>query len=222
MEETPYFSSFLMQFFGRKEFCKVLRQICRGIGNESINVDIVYNWNYYYNMKNQKAVIDYSFHGVIGHVDVSILKEVEDLVAEGITSHKFYLTYGQKLTDREVFLLMKKAKELGVMLTVHPEKQLGKDNIAKIPNGAPGVELRMALVFSEGVSGGKFDLSAELTLTHIMLHENVDYTPYEGISLRGYSYMTISRGKIVAKEGRFLGEGGLGKFIKRNQSILSV
>ena len=50
------------------------------------------------------------------------------------------------------------------------------------------------------------DPSAELTLTHRMLHENIDCTSYEGIPLHGYPYMTISRGKIVAKAGCFLGE----------------
>lgn len=30
-----------------------------------------------------------------------------------------------------------------------------------------------------------------------MLHENVDYTPYEGVELQGYLIMTISRKKKV-------------------------
>ncbi|WP_367568160.1 amidohydrolase family protein [Lacrimispora sp.] len=64
--------------------------------------------------------------------------------------------------------------------------------------------------------------STEIVFTHSMFHENVDDTPYEGMYLRGYPYMTISRGKIVAKEGHFLGEKGAGSFIKRNLPILEI
>lgn len=38
------------------------------------------------------------------------------------------------------------------------EKQLGKDDFTKCPNGAPGVEERMILLFSEGVMTGRISL----------------------------------------------------------------
>jgi len=53
-----------------------------------------------------------------------------------------------------------------------------------------------------------------------MLHENTDYTPYEGMPLSGYPVMTISRGEIIVKDGRFVGEKGRGKFLKRKLSDL--
>ena len=60
-----------------------------------------------------------------------------------------------------------------------------------------------------------FDPNVETTLTKAMLHENVDYTPYEGFKLKGYPVATISRGTVVAKEGQFVGKEGRGQFIKR-------
>ena len=53
-----------------------------------------------------------------------------------------------------------------------------------------------------------------------MLHENVDYTPYEGFKLKGYPVVTISRGTVVAKDGKFVGKEGRGEFIKRTKPQL--
>jgi dihydropyrimidinase len=39
-----------------------------------------------------------------------------------------------------------------------PQKQLGKDDFSKIPNGAPGIETRLMLVWDGGVRGGKIDV----------------------------------------------------------------
>ncbi len=51
-----------------------------------------------------------------------------------------------------------------------------------------------------------------------MLHENVDYTPYEGFELQGYPVMTISRGgKIIVEDNKFIGEKGYGQFLKRKK-----
>ena len=38
------------------------------------------------------------------------------------------------------------------------QKTLGRDNFAKIPNGAPGIETRLPIAFSEGVGKGHFSL----------------------------------------------------------------
>ncbi|EKY25797.1 dihydropyrimidinase [Clostridium celatum] len=39
------------------------------------------------------------------------------------------------------------------------DKKLGKDNFIKCPNGAPGVEERIPLIFSEGVMNGKININ---------------------------------------------------------------
>jgi dihydropyrimidinase len=132
------------------------------------------------------------------------------------------------------------------------QKKMGLNNFTKIPNGAPGVELRMSLMYTFGVLEGKislqkfvevtstnvakvfgmypqkgtiavgsdadlviFDKDKEITVTQSLLNENVDYTPYEGFKLKGYPVATLSRGEVVAENGKYIGKEGRGKFIKR-------
>jgi len=132
------------------------------------------------------------------------------------------------------------------------KKELGSKDFTKCPNGAPGVETRVALIFSEGVSKNRISINKfvdvvsttpaklfglypkkgsitlgsdgdfmiidpekKATIKHKNLHENVDYTPYEGIDLVGFPIMTISRGEIIVREGKFIGKKGRGRFIKR-------
>jgi dihydropyrimidinase len=39
------------------------------------------------------------------------------------------------------------------------QKELGKDDFSKIPNGAPGVETRLPLIYSGGVVSGRFSVN---------------------------------------------------------------
>jgi len=39
------------------------------------------------------------------------------------------------------------------------QKELGRDDFTKIPNGGPGIEHRMSLVYSGGVAGGRFSVN---------------------------------------------------------------
>ncbi|HEY9660613.1 MAG TPA: dihydropyrimidinase, partial [Allocoleopsis sp.] len=48
---------------------------------------------------------------------------------------------------------------------IHRSKQLGRDNFEQIPNGAPGVEFRIPLLFDGGVRGEKFSLNRFVQLT---------------------------------------------------------
>ncbi len=75
----------------------------------------------YHRLAAGKAVIDYSFHGVIQHVDEDVLSKMETLADEGITSFKIYMTYDYKIGDGDIYAVLKRAKELGVLIAVHPE-----------------------------------------------------------------------------------------------------
>jgi len=44
---------------------------------------------------------------------------------------------------------------------------------------------------------------------------NVDYSCYEGRSVRGGSDVVMSRGSVVVRNGEFTGRKGAGKFLKR-------
>jgi len=47
------------------------------------------------------------------------------------------------------------------------------------------------------------------------LHYKVGWTPYEGMEVKGWPAMTISRGEIIAEDGDTLGKPGHGQYIKR-------
>ena len=58
-----------------------------------------------------------------------------------------------------------------------------------------------------------FDPQAEVVLSPESLHEQVDWTPYEGTQLRGWPRHVLSRGRIVVRDGTFVGQLGWGRFV---------
>jgi len=132
------------------------------------------------------------------------------------------------------------------------QKDLGRAVFTEVPNGLPGVEARLALLYTFGVGTGRltlnqwvqvccanparifglyprkgtlmpgadadlvlFDPNAAVTLSPERLHENVDYTPYDGLALRGYPRLTLARGQVLAEDGAYVGPPGGGRFLKR-------
>ena len=122
----------------------------------------------------------------------------------------------------------------------------------RIPGGMPGIESRLALLYTFGVAQGRlslarwidvcctaparvfglagrkgtltvsadadvviFDPEREVILSRSILHENCDYTPYDGFHLRGYPVLTMLRGRVIAQDGEFVGESGGGRFLMR-------
>lgn len=70
----------------------------------------------------KKSALDYSFHGVIQHVDEEILKELSEIIEnEGIPSFKAYSTYGFKVEDKGFMQLLEQMKKSKGLLTVHAE-----------------------------------------------------------------------------------------------------
>jgi dihydropyrimidinase len=63
---------------------------------------------------------------------------------------------------------------------------------------------------------------AGYTVSHDRLHENVDYTPYEGMELKCKVNCVISRGEVIVKDNAYIGRKARGQFIKRGKSMLSV
>ncbi len=120
----------------------------------------------------------------------------------------------------------------------------------KVPNGVPGLEVRLPLLFSEGVGKGRFDIhrfvaltatnhakmyglyprkgsiavgcdadiaiwdpKREVTIEQGMLHDAMDYTPYEGRKVTGWPVTTLSRGEVVWHDGKVTAERGRGQYL---------
>jgi dihydropyrimidinase len=45
---------------------------------------------------------------------------------------------------------------------------------------------------------------------------NVDYSPYEDVTVRGYPALTMQRGRVIVRDNQFVGDVGAGQFLKRN------
>ncbi len=66
-----------------------------------------------------------------------------------------------------------------------------------------------------------WDPEIRQTLTHSLLHDACDYTPYEGIELTGWPVLTMVRGRIVVRDGKLVGEMGHGTYLPREKSALA-
>lgn len=155
---------------------------------------------------------------------------------------------------------LRAALRMGVLQTVGTDhcpfnfagqKDLGREDFTRIPGGLPGIEARLALIYTLIVELGAplerwvevccsaparlfglyprkgtllpgadadvviFNPAREVTITHDRLHEHVDYTPYEGLTARGWPEVTLSRGVVIAQDGSFIGSPGEGCFLRR-------
>ncbi|MBV8111562.1 MAG: amidohydrolase family protein, partial [Hyphomicrobiales bacterium] len=59
-----------------------------------------------------------------------------------------------------------------------------------------------------------WDADKEVTITQSKIHDAMDYTPYEGMTIRGWPITTLVRGEVVAEGGEFVGAAGKGCFLK--------
>jgi dihydropyrimidinase len=64
-----------------------------------------------------------------------------------------------------------------------------------------------------------FDPAKKVTLTKAVLHERVDYTPYEGFALQGYPVLTMLRGQVIVENGKFTGASGSGRYLYRQLGV---
>ncbi len=60
-----------------------------------------------------------------------------------------------------------------------------------------------------------WDPQWERTITQSMLHDNMDYTPYEGRTVTGWPRIVINRGRIVVEDETLQVERGSGAFLER-------
>ena len=70
-----------------------------------------------------KAVIDYGFHVIVTDVTTAVLREMDELVAEGITSFKLFMAYPGRLMvdDAAIFRTLLATAQNGGMVMMHAE-----------------------------------------------------------------------------------------------------
>lgn len=133
------------------------------------------------------------------------------------------------------------------------QKDLGREDFSKIPNGLPSVEDRFTLMF-QGVHEGRiglnrfvqlvstapakmfglyprkgtiapgsdadivvFDPNRERVISAETHHMNVDYSCFEGMTVKGLPELVMQRGAVLVENGEFLGKEGQGTFLARSR-----
>ena len=167
----------------------------------------------------------------------------------------------RSLADQEALWLGLQRRELSVVSTDHAafnfkeQKEMGLHDFTKIPNGLPGVEHRVMLMY-DAVRTGRldihhfvdlvstmparlfglfprkgaiapgsdadlliFDPERELTISAANQHQRVDYTPYEGMQMQGVPDTVLLRGRVIVKEGQYVGGKGGGQFLARKTFV---
>jgi dihydropyrimidinase len=73
--------------------------------------------------KGQKAQTDFGLHMIVREVNDQVLKEMDRLVGEGITSFKLFMAYPGvfMLDDAAIFKAMQRAAESGALIMMHAE-----------------------------------------------------------------------------------------------------
>ena len=135
------------------------------------------------------------------------------------------------------------------------QKLLGKDSFVNIPNGIPGIEERVNLLYTHGVKRGRLDLDRFVDIASTRAaklfglfprkgtisvgsdadlvvydtnyrgvisaktqYTNNDYNAFEGMPIEGRPSVVTVRGKVQVRDGKFVGERGRGKMLKREPS----
>src|SRR5215207_97929 len=66
-----------------------------------------------------------------------------------------------------------------------------------------------------------WDPTRRVTIRHALLGDGADYTPYEGIAVKGWPVSTMVRGKFVVRDGKLTGALGAGEYVSRAKSELA-
>ncbi|OJU52837.1 MAG: dihydropyrimidinase [Mesorhizobium sp. 61-13] len=62
-----------------------------------------------------------------------------------------------------------------------------------------------------------WDPERQVTITHDLLHDGADYTPYEGLQVTGWPVSTMVRGRFVVRDGDLVGAKGFGEHVARTK-----
>jgi dihydropyrimidinase len=73
--------------------------------------------------KAQGSSIDFGFHMIVQEINDQVLKEMDELAGEGVTSFKLFMAYPGRymLDDGSIFRAMQRAAESGLLIMMHAE-----------------------------------------------------------------------------------------------------
>jgi dihydropyrimidinase len=97
--------------------------------------------------------------------------------------------------------------------------RISLERMAELLSASPaklfGLEQKGSLEVGKDADIVIWNPEASRTLSQSDLHHSADFTPYEGMEVKGAVETTLVRGKVVADRGRFVGRRGEGRFVRR-------
>jgi dihydropyrimidinase len=89
------------------------------------------------------------------------------------------------------------------------------DLLATTPARLFGISAKGAVEVARDADLVLFDPNATRTVRQADLHHTSDFTPYEGMTVRGAVRSVLLRGEEIVRDGEFLGRRGAGRFLER-------
>ncbi|MBN1114139.1 MAG: amidohydrolase family protein [Oligoflexia bacterium] len=148
------------------------------------------------NEMNGACACDYSLHCGISEVDKETLNELHAIKSMGIPTFKLHTSYGKrglKLDYGEIYLVMKKARELDCMVVVHAEEErLVQTMIREMLDSADFALKNIELVRPEFVEAGTISML-------IMMAEHIDCKLHIShiSSARGWKEVKIAKSQDI-------------------------
>jgi dihydropyrimidinase len=92
------------------------------------------------------------------------------------------------------------------------------DVLATTPARLFGLQTKGAIEAGKDADMVILDPSALRTIRQSDLHHTSDFTPYEGMEMRGSVRAVLLRGQPIVRDGLFIGRRGAGQFLERSAS----
>jgi dihydropyrimidinase len=90
------------------------------------------------------------------------------------------------------------------------------DVLATSPARLFGLATKGAIEVGRDADLVVFDPAARRTIRQADLHHTSDFTPYEGMEVRGAIREVVARGRAVVRDGMYLGTRGDGRYVARS------
>ncbi|MCK5487900.1 MAG: amidohydrolase family protein, partial [Desulfobacterales bacterium] len=97
-------------------------------------------------------------------------------------------------------------------LPLHRIAELSSANPARYHNLYPK---KGAIMVGSDADFAIVDINKEKEVTLDILYTAQDFSPEEGMKLKGWTEHTVLRGKVIFEKGKVIGKPGNGEFIRR-------
>lgn len=102
----------------------------------------------------------------------------------------------------------------------HLKRDMSLERVAELAAFNPAVYHHVfpkkgAIMIGSDADLAIVDLTEEKEVNTDILYSAQDFTPFEGMKLKGWANCTVLRGKVIFEDGKIIGEPGTGNYLER-------